>query len=438
LDFNGNLSQSDKCPVRDDSQGACAKRGLGGLSVAPLPWRDAASQGLGQSGIALMVAAVLACTVHRLQVNELHYLHEPHQRKPGLPMNRFFLTRALVAIGLAPIAQLAMAAAVASADGEVVPAGEAAATAAVVDAIRQSVQAGFDKNGHAFRDAHRKAHGCVQATFTVLDKLPANVAQGLFAQPRAYNAVVRFSNGSGGSQDDHSADARGMAVKVQGVGGIKLLDDEQSAGTQDFLMTNHPVFFIRNAPDYATFQRATGSALGLVGWLSGHLFYETPIILAFTGKKVLNPLNSRYWSTTPSKLGTEQMKFSAKPCAGGAFVEQSDTPDRLRENMEAQLAKGAACFDFLVQTRTVPAEMPIEDPTVEWREAKSPFTPVAKILIPAQTPEAAEVCEARSFTPWHSIPAHRPLGGISRVRKDVYLTISKLRDQLNGQPRIEP
>ena len=56
----------------------------------------------------------------------------------------------------------------------------------------------------------------------------------------------------------------------------------------------------------------------------------------------------------------------------------------------------------------------------------------------AQTPEAAEVCEARSFTPWHSIAEHRPLGGISRVRKDVYLTVSKLRHELNAQPRIEP
>jgi hypothetical protein len=106
--------------------------------------------------------------------------------------------------------------------------------------------------------------------------------------------------------------------------------------------------------------------------------------------------------------------------------------------MAAQLATGGACFEFQVQTRTVPASMPIEDPTIEWKEAQSPFVTVARIDIPAQTPEAADMCEIRSYTPWHSIPAHRPLGGISRVRKDVYVTISKLRHQLNGQPRIEP
>jgi hypothetical protein len=346
--------------------------------------------------------------------------------------------RRLAAACFTLLASLAQAAAAPNADGEVVPAGEAEATAAVVSGISASVQAGFDKNGHAFRDAHRKTHGCVQANFTVLGNLPPKVAQGLFAAPASYNAVIRFSNGSGSSQDDHTGDARGMAIKVLGVPGTKLLDDEATAATQDFMMFNHPVFFVRNAPDYAGFQKASSSGLGLAGWLTSHLFRETPIIFAIAGHKVINPLNSRYWSAVPSKLGTEQMKFSAKPCAGGTFVETSDTVDRLSENMKTQLASGGACFDFTVQTRTVPAEMPIEDPTVEWKEAKSPFVPVARIQIPAQTPEMGESCEIRSFTPWHSIAEHRPLGGVQRTRKAVYLAISKLRHQLNGQPRIEP
>lgn len=326
-----------------------------------------------------------------------------------------------------------------TADGELIPFGEAAATAGITAAIQASVQSGFDKGGHAFRDAHRKSHGCVQASFEVLDKLPPQLAQGLFATPHAYQAVVRFSNGSGSSQDDHTNDARGMAVKVMGVPGLKLLDDEQTASTQDFLMTNHPVFFIRNAVDYGAFQKAvSGGGLSLARWLTTHLFHETAIILSFTGHELHNPLNSRYWSTTPSKLGSEQMKFSARPCAGSRFYEQSDTADRLGENLRAQLAQGGACFDFMVQMRTVPAEMPIEDATVAWQEAQSPFVPVARITIPPQTPEAAEVCEARSFTPWHSLPEHRPLGGVSRVRKEVYLTVSRLRHELNAQPRIEP
>lgn len=326
-----------------------------------------------------------------------------------------------------------------NAEGEVIPPDEPAAITAVTSAIQASVQAGFDKTGHAYRDAHRKAHGCVNATFTVLPGLPSKVAQGLFAQPQSYDSVIRFSNGSGQSLDDHNNDARGMALKVLGVPGTKVLSDELDAHTQDFVMTNHPVFFIRNAPDYIAFQKAvSGGALAQAGWFAQHLFYEVPIIVAFTGHKVTNPLNSRYWSATPSKLGTEQMKFSAKPCAGGTFVDTSNTANLLADNLQGQLASQSACFDFMVQTRTVPTQMPIEDPTVEWKKASSPFIPVAKILISPQTVESGEACEVRSFTPWHTLPDHRPLGGISRARKVVYQTISTLRHQLNGQPRVEP
>ncbi|CAH0353311.1 hypothetical protein AQB9606_03167 [Aquabacterium sp. CECT 9606] len=326
-----------------------------------------------------------------------------------------------------------------SVDGEVVPPTEPADIAAVVDLIKSSVQADFDQTGHAVRDAHRKAHGCVQATFTVLDTLPPKLSQGLFATPRSYPAVVRFSNGSGQSQDDRTGDARGMAVKLMGVPGKKLLEDEASAQTQDFIMINHPVFFVRNASDYVGFQRAIdGGTLRSVGWFIGHLFHETRIALAIRNKEVSNPLNARYWSMTPSKLGTEQMKFSAMPCVGSTFVEASASRDRLRDNVQGQLASKAACFDFMVQTRDRPGEMPIEDPTVEWDEKSAPFTKVARIDITPQTAEQGEACEVRSFSPWHAVEAHRPLGGISRVRKNVYQTISTLRHRLNGQPRVEP
>ncbi|MFT3855980.1 MAG: catalase family protein [Aquabacterium sp.] len=362
-----------------------------------------------------------------------------HLAKRGLQRAAYLsLTLASLAISQM-VCQTAFAATAPApnAEGEVIPGDEPQAIASVTESIRTSVQAGFDKNGHAFRDAHRKAHGCVQAKFTVLPGLPAKVAQGLFATPKAYSAVVRFSNGSGASNDDHSPDGRGMAIKVMGVPGMKIIDDEPTASTQDFVMINHPVFFVRNAKDYVGFQKAlSGGGLSTAGWLAGHIFHEGAILLALGSKKVINPLNSRYWSMVPYKLGTEQMKYSAKPCAGGTFYEASDTADRLGENLRGQLATGGACFDFMVQTRM--PDMPIEDPTIEWKESKSPFVPVARVEIPAQTPESEEMCEVRSFTPWHSITEHRPLGGISRVRKTVYQTISKLRHDLNGQPRVEP
>lgn len=32
-----------------------------------------------------------------------------------------------------------------------------------------------------------------------------------------------------------------------------------------------------------------------------------------------------------------------------------------------------------------------------------------------------EACEEMAFTPWHALTAHQPLGGINRLRRQVYL-----------------
>jgi hypothetical protein len=228
-----------------------------------------------------------------------------------------------------------------------------------------------------------------------------------------------------------------MAIKLLGVEGKKILEDEAGATTQDFLMINHPVFFVTDAEQYVGFQEAVSSGkAAFFWWLATHPRLAW-IAKKITGKTVTNPLNSRYWSMTASKLGKNQMKFSASPCEGSKFIEVSNSFDLLRDNLEAHLAAESACFDFKVQLRTNPS-MPIEDPTVEWEESESAFIPVARISILRQKAEQGEACEILSFTPWHSIAEHRPLGGISRARKAVYQEISKLRHELNGQARNEP
>lgn len=325
-------------------------------------------------------------------------------------------------------------------DGESIPAGENKAISHVVDLIRASVREEFDRTGHAVRDAHRKSHGCVRAQFTVNCDLAPSFRQGIFAKPSSrYEAIIRFSNGSGLSQDDRVGDGRGMAIKLLNVEGPKVLEDEPTESTQDFLMINYPVFFVRNAIDYVDFQEAVSSGtFSILWWFTQHIFHEGWIAKQMSAQEMINPLQARYWSMTASKLGSRQMKFSTEPCPGAQFKAVSFGENRLRENMTDSLARSAACFDFKIQLRTRPETMPIEDPTIEWEEAESPFTKVAQIEIPEQTPMQGEACDILSYTPWHTSPELRPLGGISRVRKEVYREISKLRHELNGQPRKEP
>jgi hypothetical protein len=142
----------------------------------------------------------------------------------------------------------------------------------------------------------------------------------------------------------------------------------------------------------------------------------------------------------PYAFGGRAVKWSARPCGGEAPAPSQlpSSPNYLRETMRDELAGRDACFELLVQEQTDPASMPVEDPTIEWT---SPFRKLATITIPSQdfsSPARMAYCENLSLTPWHSVPEHRPLGGINRVRRTVYETISRVRHELNGAERREP
>jgi hypothetical protein len=312
----------------------------------------------------------------------------------------------------------------------------------IVQKIEHNYQAGERPSR---RDAHAKHHGCVKAEFIVENNLSEEMKFGILKEPgKKFTACIRFSNGSGKPQADSKGDGRGMAIKLLGVSGEKLLTDEKN--TQDFVMINHPVFFIRNLQDYIDFfksQEAEGKG-PLKFFFPGFnplkwRLQEFAIATSIQRKKIVSPLEIQYWSMTPYKLGNRAIKFSAKPSVdhiSGGTVSSSD--NYLKEAMVEHLKSKEACFDFLVQFQTDADKMPIENSTVEW---KAPFLKVATIKIPPQSfdsSEQMEFCENLSYTPWHSLPEHQPLGAINRCRKPIYNSISKARHQLNAVSRQEP
>ena len=242
---------------------------------------------------------------------------------------------------------------------EEIPADEAVAIQRIAQMVEENIRTGA-KNGSAHRDAHFKAHGCVKAQFRVL-QLPDNMRAGIFAEAREYPAWIRFSNGSGKVQNDSAGDGRGMAIKLMGV-------ERSQSGTQDFVMVNHPVFFVKNAADYAEFQQTLAQDSPIKFFFPGpnplnFRLHELATVVAIRDKKVLNPLDTQYWSATPYQFGDSAMKFTARPCDKSMHATFTDTasPNFLRENMQKHLDSGAACFDFMVQLRTNAVEMPIED-----------------------------------------------------------------------------
>jgi hypothetical protein len=313
--------------------------------------------------------------------------------------------------------------------------------------IEQSIRKQY-ATGDARRDAHPKAHGCVRAEFHVLDALPDRLAKGIFIPGKTYQAWIRFSNGSSDpSQADIKKDARGMAIKVLGVPGQKLLEDENQAATQDFIMINNPVFFANDPARYLSFMQDTNSdsfykkilipfALGTKGTL---------IAFKMTSKTISNPLQTRYWSMVPYQLGKgadrQAVKYSTRACSAATDpIPNKPGHDFLRDALRNTLKEGDACMEFLVQPRTS-RSMDVEDSMTEWQEAQAPFYQVATIRIPRQvfdTPEQNQFCENLSFNPWHALPEHKPLGVTNRLRKIIYDHISQVRHDMNSTKRQEP
>lgn len=328
---------------------------------------------------------------------------------------------------------------------ERVPDGEAQTIDTVVRGIEQIQKREHRAGTVALRDAHAKAHGCVKGRFTVAGGLPAELAVGLFAEARSFDAWVRFSNSERHPASDRVKDGRGMAVKLLGVAGPKLLDDERDATTHDFVMINHPVFFVRNAIDYVDFIDAEGRGSQTAFFFGARppwrwRLHEMLAGMAIKGHEVKSPLEERYFSMVPYALGDRAIKLSARPCAETHTpVPAGSDEDVLRKMMTDALAAGPACFELQVQLQGDPHDMPVEDPTIEWSESAAPFRTVARIELPKQSfVENDELCQNLSFTPWHALPAHRPLGGINRVRKAAYAAISKWRHAENHVERKEP
>lgn len=302
------------------------------------------------------------------------------------------------------------------------------------------------------RGQHPKQHGCVYAEFTVEGNLPESIKVGLFKEVKTFPAWIRFSNAR--KQDDSTPGAHGMAIKLMDIEGEKVLEEEGDAKTQDFILFDHPVFFIRNVKDYVLFNKELEKALakspdkplplGFVFPDFNPFNWHVPellILKTIRSKKIGSPLEAQYWSATPYKLGSLAVKYFVKPSGKTSSRVPLQARDYLREAMIAHLTeqKKDAYFDFYVQVQTDPEKMPVDDPTVEWKNPKQ--YKVATIRIPAQrfnSTEQMKFGENLSFTPWHALVEHKPLGGINRARKQVYLETSKLRHQKNEVRIKEP
>jgi catalase len=335
---------------------------------------------------------------------------------------------------------------------EQIPPNEAALTRAIIeDAVRVVEQ--HRDNTRVLRDAHAKAHGCVKGEVQVLDDLATELRQGVFSEPgKIWQAWVRLSNGNAYPQFDSARDARGMAVKLLDVPGEKLMPGAAHAGEQDFVMFNHPVFFVSDVAEYRSNFAAQADGKKVLAffpswdprtWEIRHLI----IALKTLAPAPETPVATTYNSIAPYKLGPLNVKYRVVPapqnCPPYQLPEQNtELPNFLRNALYQQLSldRAPACFELQVQTQNPQYYMPIEDTSVQWSEKISPFQTVARITLPPQDFDSREqnlFCDNLSFNPWHALPEHRPIGGINRLRKAVYEAVSAYRHERNAAPQAQ-
>jgi hypothetical protein len=282
------------------------------------------------------------------------------------------------------------------------------------------------------RALHAKSHAGLRARFLVLPDLPATARVGLFAVPREHRAYVRFSNGSGASQRDNVPDLRGLAVKVLGVDGPKVLGD---ARTQDFLAIDTPTVPFRSPDEFVTFVCATAERKGAVGRIIRELgLWRTLGLLAALARSAKGGrrslLDLTYCSVAPIAFDSYAARYAFFPVAAQQErAAEGGDPAYLAERVRARVARAPVEFELRAQFFAGP-ETPIEDATVEW---PSPFVPVARLVIDTQDASTDagkrlhDYVERLSFDPWHALTVHRPLGAVMRARKIAYFESIKAR-----------
>lgn len=337
---------------------------------------------------------------------------------------------------------------------------EAALTSDILKEMAATSRQTFDLRRHAFRDAFAKSHGFLKGELSISGDLPEHLRQGVFARATTYQVVIRLSSISGDVVSDTIPEARGMAIKLIGVDGVRLLPDH-AGRNQDFLLVNIPVFAPGTLPLYKKLinlnktiagspelvQRGLAAAARGVEAVEEAVGIEPSALVQQVARDNANLLGETYHSMAAVRFGDYVAKISAAPLSANVKALTGRQVDdvgnsTMRDLVVEHFRREGAEYQLRAQLCVDLKRMPIEDASVLWPEEMSPHQAIATLRIPAQEAfsPARRVFgdDVLSFNPWNGVEDHRPLGAIMRVRKSVYEQSSRFRHEMNVQPRIEP
>ena len=202
-------------------------------------------------------------------------------------------------------------------DVETIQPGEAEAIAELTRLFSEVQVRVLRKHGAARRGTHAKGTGLLKGELVVADDLPPELAQGVFAKGRRFEAVVRLSQGPSEDLSDKASGQRGLSIKLLGVDGPHVAGSRETTtqdwvlGVRDTAFTDGTVqAFLRTfrplgaqstrVPEggiiaASRVARVAEAALETVGDGSAHL--------RFFGKAPTHPLSDSYHSQAPLRHG---------------------------------------------------------------------------------------------------------------------------------------
>ena len=346
---------------------------------------------------------------------------------------------------------------------------------AVLDDMKQHMRGSLKTEGVGLvvRNAHAKGYGLARGEVEILSGIPNEYAQGIYAKPGRHEAMVRFSNGTNHVGDDRFlGPITGIGLKLFGIEGRTLLEDEPDSHTFDYALINHPVFFVNTLKHYIFIQSLFAN-LGLpppamtpeekeaalhrilYNFVTGKgtlppeewAWEELGAFLQLAQHKPINLLLSTYWTMGAVRHGDYVAKVRVAPVQSFADrvvqreIDFDSAGQVFRPALVGELRERPYEFDIQVQLSTDLVRMPVEKTTVVWPESLSPYVTVAKLRLPQQDiggEDNFERMDKTSMAPWRVTEEHRPLGSIMRSRLEVYRESSKLRHEANNQERREP
>jgi hypothetical protein len=308
------------------------------------------------------------------------------------------------------------------------------------------------------RGTHAKGT-CIRAEFEVFDvarsrdrELAARLARGIFAAPGTYPAVVRFANADPNMNSDFKPDVRALSFSVD----LTRNASNTSNGNdrQDFSLQNARTLPINDADAFLAAMKVITASTKIAGLWSLPFkdklrTLRTLTLTEFQAHQKIKPYQQlRYWSTVPFRHGPiDVVKHSATPSpTNPAGPLSTANPNALQEELIRHVNEDSVMSSFEIGLQFLDIDRMtywgkrrdtnfwIENASLKWHEAESPFHTVARLTLLPKSQIVSEAEKAVYFdVTGHSTADSKPVGSMNRIRWSGEVASRKARIQPGGK-----